>query len=189
MHALRQRFRLIRMRPGQAFGARHQFVDPRVVLHGAGTQRIHAVIDGVVPGGKAREVADGFHFAHFGEACDFRAHVVRAERLGRIDRGHIELGKLVGFLAGRTALEQQRLHSARGAGDFVILLHSIIPTTCRQLDPYPLRACDISVAQSSMRVRQFRIEAAQRQAADDFFLQQRFVDFVGRAFSVEPRIR
>jgi hypothetical protein len=66
--ALRERFRLIGMRPGEAFGARDQLVDARVVLHGAGAQRIHAVVDGVVPGGEAREVADSFHFADFGEA-------------------------------------------------------------------------------------------------------------------------
>ena len=56
------------MRPRQPSDARHQFVDARVVLHGAGAQRIHAEIDGVVPGGEAREVADGFHFADFRES-------------------------------------------------------------------------------------------------------------------------
>ena len=58
-------------------------VDPRVVLHGAGTQRIHAVIDGVVPGGKAREMADGFHLADFREAVDFGADVLRRPALRR----------------------------------------------------------------------------------------------------------
>ena len=106
--ALRQRFGLVRMRPGQAFGARHHLVDPRVVLHGAGAQRIHAVIDGVVPGGKAREVADGLHLADFGEAFDFLAHVFGAERFGGVHRGDIELRELVGLLAGRTALEEER---------------------------------------------------------------------------------
>ena len=106
--ALRQRLGLIGMRPGQAFGARHHFVDPRVVLHGAGAQRIHAVIDGVVPGGKAREVADGLHLADFGEAFDFLAHVFGAERFGGVHRGDVELGKLVGLLARRTALEEER---------------------------------------------------------------------------------
>ena len=48
--ALRQRFRLIRMRPRQTFRARHEFVHARIVFHGAGSQRVHAVIDGVVPG-------------------------------------------------------------------------------------------------------------------------------------------
>ena len=90
--ALRQRFGLVRMRPGEAFGTCHEFVDPRVVLHGAGTQRIHAVIDGVVPGGQAREMADRLHLADFGEAFDFAAHVFGAERFDGIHRGDIELG-------------------------------------------------------------------------------------------------
>ena len=98
--ALRKRLGLVGVRPGEAFGARHQFVDPRVVLHGAGTERIHAVIDGVVPGGKAREVADGLDLADFGEAFDFGAHVFGAERFGGIHRGDIEFGELVGLLAG-----------------------------------------------------------------------------------------
>ena len=39
---------------------------------------------------------------------------------------------------------------------------------------------DISVAQSSIAIGQFRIEAAQRQAADDLLLEQRLVDRLGR---------
>jgi hypothetical protein len=107
------------MRPGQAFGARHQFVDARVVLHGAGAQRVHAVVDGVVPGGEAREVADGFHFADFGKAFDFRAHVCGAERGAWVDGGNVEIGQLIGFLAGRTALEDQIFVLGRcGSGPF-----------------------------------------------------------------------
>ena len=106
--ALRERLGLIGMRPGEAFGARHHFVDPRVVLHGAGAQRVHAVIDGVVPGGKAGEVAYGLHLADLGEAFDLLAHVAGAERFGRVDRGHVEFGELIGFLARRAALEEER---------------------------------------------------------------------------------
>ena len=75
-----ERFGLIGMRPGEAFGARHHFVDPRVVLHGAGTERVHAVIDGVVPGGEAREVADSSTSLTSGKPSISLAHVVRAER-------------------------------------------------------------------------------------------------------------
>ena len=101
LHAtLREGFRLIRMRPRQTFGACHQFVDPRVVLHGAGAQRVHAVIDGVIPGGEAREVPDGLHFADFGEAFNFPADVVGAERFGRVHRRNIEVRKLIGHFAG-----------------------------------------------------------------------------------------
>ena len=69
--SLRQRFRLIGMRPGQALDARHLLVDARVVFHGAGAERIKAQIDGVVLRREAREMADGFHFADFREIRRF----------------------------------------------------------------------------------------------------------------------
>ena len=65
--ALGKLLRLIGMLGGDAVEARDEFVDARVVFHGAGAQRIHAEIDGVIPGGEAREVAHHFDFADFGE--------------------------------------------------------------------------------------------------------------------------
>ena len=62
---------------GDAVEARHEFVDARVVLHRAGTQRIHAEVDRVVPGRKPREVAQDFDLAHFGKACDAVAAMIR----------------------------------------------------------------------------------------------------------------
>ena len=53
---------------GEAIEPRHEFVYARVVLHGAGAQRIHPQVDGVVPGGKPREVAEDFDLADFGES-------------------------------------------------------------------------------------------------------------------------
>ena len=55
---------------GEAVEARDEFVDARVVFHGAGAERIHAEVNRVIPGGEAREVADHFDFADFGEAFD-----------------------------------------------------------------------------------------------------------------------
>ena len=66
-HALRQRLGPVGMRLGQAFDARDHLVDARVVLHGAGAQRIHAEVDGVVPGGEPREVADDLDLAQLGQ--------------------------------------------------------------------------------------------------------------------------
>ena len=63
------------MRPSEAFGARDQFVDARVVLHGAGAERIEAEINGVIPSGEAGEVAEGFELADFGKVFDFGADV------------------------------------------------------------------------------------------------------------------
>ena len=109
-----------------------------------------------------------------------RAHVFGAERFGGVDRGDVEFGQLVGLLAGRTALEQQRLVLREVAGDFRDHAH-LAPAGAARSAQYPCRrACVISVAQSSMRIGQFGIEPAQRQAADDFLLQQRLVDLFGR---------
>ena len=89
-NALRERFRLIRMRPRQAFDARHLLIHARIVFHGAGAQRIKAEIDGVVLRGEAREVTDRLHLAHFGKALDFGARVASAQRGRRIDGGNIQ---------------------------------------------------------------------------------------------------
>jgi hypothetical protein len=85
--SLRERFGLIGMRPGESFDARHLLVHARIVFHGAGAERIEAEIDGVVLRGEAREVADGFHFADFGEIGDFGARVFGAERARDRRRG------------------------------------------------------------------------------------------------------
>ena len=74
--ALRKFDRLVGMFGGDAVEARDEFIYARIVFHGAGAERIHAQINGVIPGGKAREVADHFDFADFGEAFDFGAQVL-----------------------------------------------------------------------------------------------------------------
>ena len=107
--ALRQFLRLVGMFGGDAVHSRDKFVDPRVVLHGAGPQRIHAQVDGVVPGGKPREVADHFDLADFRKALDRVAHVVGAEQLRRIHRRDVERRQLNAALAGSRFLEDQAL--------------------------------------------------------------------------------
>ena len=92
---------------GEAFQARDKFVDPRVVLHGAGTQRIHAEIDGVIPGGKASEVADDFDLADFRKTFDGCAGKFRAENGDRIDRRNIERRQFHAAFAGKGMLEDQ----------------------------------------------------------------------------------
>ena len=97
----------VRVRLGEAFNARDQLIDARVVLHGAGAERIHAQVDGVVPGGEAREVADDFDLAQLGQFAGLFA-VRGAEQRGRVDLRHIERRHLVGLFAGRGLLEDQR---------------------------------------------------------------------------------
>ena len=91
-NTLRERFRLIGMRPRQAFDARYLLIHARIVFHGAGAQRIQAQIDGVVVGREAREMANRFHFAHFGKAFDFGARVGCAEHCRGVHRGNIQGG-------------------------------------------------------------------------------------------------
>ena len=107
-HALRQRLGPVGMRFGQAFDARDKLVDARVVLHGAGAQRIHAQVDGVVPRGEPREVADDLDLAQLGQQSR-RLAVRGAEQRRGVDRGHIERRQLVSALARRGLLEDQRL--------------------------------------------------------------------------------
>ena len=105
-NALRERVGAIGMGFGQALDAGDELVDARVVLHGAGAERIHAEIDGVVPGGEAREVADDFDFGELGELRRVFADCGAEESRG-VDGGNVERGQLVGALAGRGFLEEQ----------------------------------------------------------------------------------
>ena len=81
---------LIRVFGSETVEAGYEFIYARIVFHGAGAERIHSQIDGVIPGGKAREVADHLDFADLGEAFDFGAQVLLAQFAGCVDGGHIE---------------------------------------------------------------------------------------------------
>ena len=97
--ALREVVGTIRMGFGEAFNPGDQLVHAGVVFHSAGAERVHAEIDGVVPGGEPGEVADDLDLAQLGEfGGDFPVGVAQQRR--GIDCGHIEQGKLVSFLAG-----------------------------------------------------------------------------------------
>jgi len=63
---------------GDAVEPGDEFVHARVVLHRAGTQRIHAQVNRVVPRRKAREVANDFDLAHLGKSFYARVTVIRA---------------------------------------------------------------------------------------------------------------
>ncbi len=105
--ALGKLLRLIRMLGGDAVESRHEFVDPRIVFHGTGAEGIHAEVDGVVPGRKAREVANDFDFAYFRESLNALLAVILAQRLGGVHARNVERRQFKGALARRGFLEDE----------------------------------------------------------------------------------
>ena len=104
---------LIGMSVGDALDAGDDFVDARVVLHGAGAERIHAEIDGVIPGGEAREVADDFDLADLGHVAEvFALSACRAALRCQL-RARRAAAASIGALAGRGLLEDQAFVLAR----------------------------------------------------------------------------
>ena len=93
---------------GDAFEAGDKFVDPRVVLHGAAAQRVHAQIDGIVPGGEAGEVANDLDLAQLGHQSQIRASGFAQQAYGIYFR-HVERRHLVGLLARRRLFKDQGL--------------------------------------------------------------------------------
>src|SRR5438309_778673 len=77
-----------------------------------------AAVAGLIPGREAGEMADGFDFTDFRKAFDLAADILRAEGFGGVDGRDVEIGKLVGFLAGRAPLEEQRLVLRKVTADF-----------------------------------------------------------------------
>src|SRR5712664_146945 len=92
---------------GNSVEPRHEFIDARIIFHCAGAQRIHAQVDGVVPRGKPREVAQHFDLAHFGKSFDAFAAIIRSQGLRWIGRGHIERRQFERPLSGGRFLEDQ----------------------------------------------------------------------------------
>ncbi len=115
--ALRQRFWPVGMGLGEALDARDELIDPGVVLHGAGAERVHAEVDGVIPRGEAGEVADDLDLGELGELGTARAPGI-SQQLGGIDCRHIERRQLVSLLAGRRLFEDQALVLRLVGADF-----------------------------------------------------------------------
>src|ERR1051325_2457368 len=66
--ALREFLWLVGMLSCNSVEPRDKFIYARIVFHGAGAQWIHSQVDGVIPGGKPREMANHFDFADFRKA-------------------------------------------------------------------------------------------------------------------------
>ena len=122
------------MRVGQPGNARHHFVHAGVVLHGAGAQRIHAEIDGVVPGAQASVVANDLEFADFGHGAEIVA-IALAQQASGADLGNVQWRKLVGGFAGGRLLEDESFVLAGMRADLVDfgLAHPLTASTAESI--------------------------------------------------------
>ena len=98
--ALRERLRLIRMDPSEPVHARHGLIHARIIFHGAGPERIQAVIDRVILRREAREVADRFHLTNLWKIFDLAPDVRSAQNRRWRNLRHIEFWELISKLAG-----------------------------------------------------------------------------------------
>ncbi len=97
---------LVGMTVRNSLHPRYGLVHAGVVLHGARAQRIHAQVDGIVPGGKSGEVSDNLDLAHFRHAAEIFSFC-RAQNLGGIHFRHVQRRQLPGGLACGRFLEDQ----------------------------------------------------------------------------------
>src|SRR5208337_433971 len=106
---LRQCHRLEGMGAREAGKRSHRFVELRVVFHGARSEGIEAEVDGVVPSGDARKVADHIHLGEFRQTLAIRAQKRRGELVLGSDRRYIEGRERIAHASRSTALEKERL--------------------------------------------------------------------------------
>src|SRR5215207_10218164 len=76
------------MKIGETRDPCDSLVQPRVVLHRAGAERIHAEIDRVVPGRHTNEVTYHVDLAHFGHAFEI---VVTTKLGGNVQRDFVDV--------------------------------------------------------------------------------------------------
>ena len=122
--ALRPVLVLQRMEPRKSRERREPLVDPRVVLHRAGAERVEARVDAEVARRELREVADELELRHLGQARRLGA----AELLGELGRRRQALVAREGRRAAaalRLLVDQlHRAHLGEHVGEAVDLLGS-----------------------------------------------------------------
>jgi len=107
--SLRKFLRLIGVLRCDSFEPRHKFIDARIVLHGAGTQRVHSQVNRVIPGGKTREVAEHLDLADFRKTLDVFAQMGGAQHFRWFRFRYVQWRQFERALAGRRFLEDQAL--------------------------------------------------------------------------------
>jgi hypothetical protein len=114
------------MRPGQAVDARYQLVDARVVLHGAGAERIHPVIDGVIPGGKTREVAQNFDLTNFRKPGNALVAMMTAQDPRVVGGWDVQRGQFKGTFSWRGGLKDEPFVLTNVLGCFFEMLAQFV---------------------------------------------------------------
>jgi hypothetical protein len=105
--ALRKFLGLIGMLSGDAVEAGDKLVYARIVLHGAGTERIHPQIDGVIPGGKTREVAQNFDLTNFRKPGNALVAMMTAQDPRVVGGWDVQRGQFEGAFSGRGDLKDK----------------------------------------------------------------------------------
>src|SRR5207249_8703390 len=112
--ALRGELGELRVRLGEPGEARDLLVDLRVVLHGAGAERVETEVDGVVETGQTRIVARHLDFAQLREPLDLGAGVARVE-IEALGLRHVERRQGKTPPSGSRYLEQELLRGPQAA--------------------------------------------------------------------------
>ena len=105
--ALREIRWLIRVLRCDSLEPGHKFIHARVVLHRAGAQRIHAQVNGMVPGGKPREMSNHLDLADFWKALDAIPPMMCAQHLRCIRHRNVQGRQFERTLSWRRLLEDQ----------------------------------------------------------------------------------
>jgi hypothetical protein len=111
---------------GDAIEAGHKFVYARIVFHGAGTERVHSQVDGVIPGGEAREVAQDFDLAYFGKIGNAFASMMTAQHFCGVGGWDVQRGQFKGTFSGGGGLEDEALVLINVLGCFFEMLGQFV---------------------------------------------------------------
>src|SRR5205807_1403923 len=86
---------------------RHSLIDPRVVLHRAGAERIESKVDVIVPGREPGEMADDVDFAQFWHSVNTIAQQSVVDDFRDPASWNIQRRKIESLTAGGAFLEDE----------------------------------------------------------------------------------
>src|SRR5262245_15122156 len=153
-------FRHQRMTAGNPIKASNPLVNPRVVFHGAGTQRVHSGVNAVIPGREPGEVTDDIGLAKLRKIGDGFTDVSDAKGVFQVTFRHVQGWQIVGRPSRRATFKDQilvlrdmRSSFTNGHGlmsDFLcsLLLSSSATYRCSQIIVTPFALSSIKAGPS-----------------------------------------